>query len=297
MAQKKTEDTQKVQSGFVIGPIGQSGTPERTKADWLLKGVIKPVLEGLHSVEIRRSDEIPTPGMIDSQVINRIFDADIVIADLTDLNVNAFYEMAIRHVIGKPVIHMVDSGTPIPFDVRPYRTIVFDLTEFDGMERAKKELDDQVKDVFSEKHTADNPVLRARGKVKLEENATDFEKILRHEIDDLQKQVYEVRNEIGRSQARDLQRARANRMGTGRRSHQHLMIECEDPSFAEMARDRALKLARRSDVRARLLTDLSEESPNSFELCCSADSEFSIRRLVRQIDEELPSEITVTRTK
>ena len=37
--------TDKKKKCFVIGPIGAEKSPERTDADWLLQGIVKPALE------------------------------------------------------------------------------------------------------------------------------------------------------------------------------------------------------------------------------------------------------------
>src|SRR4029077_4166673 len=83
---------------FVVGPIGDAGSPTRGHADWLLDEIIQPVFaEHFKDFEVIRSDKIAQPGMIDSEVINHLLDADLVIADLTFQNPNVFYEMGIRH--------------------------------------------------------------------------------------------------------------------------------------------------------------------------------------------------------
>jgi hypothetical protein len=56
---------------------------------------------------VERADKITTPGMITSQIINRLHDVELVIADLTFHNANAFYETSIRHKVAKPIIHMI----------------------------------------------------------------------------------------------------------------------------------------------------------------------------------------------
>src|SRR5688572_26162800 len=105
---------------FVIGPIGENGSAIRTHADWLLHGIIEPVFaEHFPEVQLERADKIALPGMIDSQVINRLLDSDLVVADMSLLNANAFYEMGIRHMAQKPIIHMFLQGSEIPFDVKP----------------------------------------------------------------------------------------------------------------------------------------------------------------------------------
>jgi len=71
--------------------------------------------------ETIRADQISSPGMIDAQIIRHLIDADLVIADLSGLNPNAFYEIGIRHMVAKPIIHMQLDGEVIPFDVMLYR--------------------------------------------------------------------------------------------------------------------------------------------------------------------------------
>ena len=48
-----------------------------------------------------------------------------MIADLSGYNPNAFYELAIRHMEEKPVIHMIQEGQAPPFDVKDYRAVQF----------------------------------------------------------------------------------------------------------------------------------------------------------------------------
>ncbi len=61
---------------FVIGRIGDAGSPTRGHADWLLDEIITPVFEEhFKDFEVVRSDKITQPGMIDSQVINNLLAA------------------------------------------------------------------------------------------------------------------------------------------------------------------------------------------------------------------------------
>ena len=69
---------------FVIGPIGEPGSPIRIHANWLLKEIIQPVFaENFPEFRVERADEITAPGSINSQVITRLFDAPLVIADMS----------------------------------------------------------------------------------------------------------------------------------------------------------------------------------------------------------------------
>jgi hypothetical protein len=81
---------------FVIGPIGEAGSDIRRHADWVLKGIIKPTFDAhFQDFNVVRSDKISEPGSISSQIINRISSAELVIADMSFANPNAFYEMGI----------------------------------------------------------------------------------------------------------------------------------------------------------------------------------------------------------
>src|SRR5258707_8067405 len=92
---------------FVIGPIGDPGTEIRRHADWLLEAIIDPVFEAhFQDFTVQRSDKISEPGSISSQIINLLHTAELVIADMSRENANAFYEMGIRHMKRLPTIHM-----------------------------------------------------------------------------------------------------------------------------------------------------------------------------------------------
>ena len=45
-------------SCFVVGPIGNNDSDVRKFADWLLRGIIEPVLEGEFGYEVKRADEM-----------------------------------------------------------------------------------------------------------------------------------------------------------------------------------------------------------------------------------------------
>jgi hypothetical protein len=86
---------------FVVGPIGDAGSAVRGHADWLLDEIIAPVFsEHFNEFDVIRADRISSPGMIDSQVINHLLDAELVVADLSFQNANAFYEVGLRQAPG-----------------------------------------------------------------------------------------------------------------------------------------------------------------------------------------------------
>ncbi len=81
------------------------------------KLLIKPVVEkkGLKCI---RADEILHSGSIDYQMYKELYDADLVIADLSTANVNAFYELGIRHALKKrTTIVISEDKYSYPFDL------------------------------------------------------------------------------------------------------------------------------------------------------------------------------------
>jgi len=79
--------------------------------------IIKKAVEdaGLQCI---RADEIPHAGTIDVPMYELLLDADLVIADLSTSNLNAAYELGVRHAL-KPytTIIIAESQFDAPFDV------------------------------------------------------------------------------------------------------------------------------------------------------------------------------------
>lgn len=110
---------------FVISPIGDEGSPIREEADTLLDLVITPALEPV-GFEVIRVDRLKGAKAITTEIIQLIQDSELCIIVLTGHNPNVYYEMGRRHETGKPYIHLIRKGDPIPFDVAPIRTIMYD---------------------------------------------------------------------------------------------------------------------------------------------------------------------------
>ncbi|GAH03815.1 unnamed protein product, partial [marine sediment metagenome] len=117
---------------FIISPIGQAGSKIREEADAVLDYIIKPALskikaDGGPAIEAIRSDNIGIPGRIEEQMLEAILTYDLCIADLSGNNPNVFYELAIAQAAGRPVVLMCRAGESLPFDVKDYRNIEYDL--------------------------------------------------------------------------------------------------------------------------------------------------------------------------
>lgn len=142
---------------FVIAPIGEPDSETRKRSDQVLKHIIRPAVEAC-GYDAIRADQIDKPGIITSQVIQRVVGDPLVIADLTETNPNVFYELAIRHAIRKPLVQLIKKGDRIPFDVAGTRTIQVDHHDLDSVESAKQEIIKQINALENDQTEIETPI-------------------------------------------------------------------------------------------------------------------------------------------
>ncbi len=147
---------------FVICPLDAPGSETRKRSDQILSYIISPVVKEL-GYEAVRADGISEPGMITTQIIGKLLEVPLVIADLSYQNANVFYELAIRHAIGKPAILLIEKGQKIPFDISGLRTIELVTESFDleSIERAKDNLREYIKSIQKDPSKVESPVTTA----------------------------------------------------------------------------------------------------------------------------------------
>lgn len=126
---------------FLACPIGPENSATRKWSDGVFKHLVEPVIHDVlgNDNKPERADHIGKAGRISTQILQQLVKADVVIADLTDLNSNVLYELGVRQALLKPYILIAKKGTELPFDLRDLRTIFF-LLELDDIASAKIEL-------------------------------------------------------------------------------------------------------------------------------------------------------------
>ncbi len=125
------------------------------------KLLIKPVVEkkGLTCI---RADEILHSGSIDYQMYMELYNADLVIADLSTANVNAFYELGIRHAF-KPrtTIVISEDKYAYPFDLNHIKitsyTHLGEAIDYEEVLRFQQVLGDTI-DFVLNKEDFDSPI-------------------------------------------------------------------------------------------------------------------------------------------
>ena len=125
---------------FVVMPFGQKearpATPESATTpataaitidfDRVYSQLIEPALSCAGCVSFR-ADKEPGAGDIRTDMFYELVTADVVLADISLLNANVFYELGVRHGVAPRGVFMIHGGwTRRPFDVAPDRTFDYD---------------------------------------------------------------------------------------------------------------------------------------------------------------------------
>ena len=123
---------------FIVTAIGESGTPTRERADNVYRYLIAPVCEELGYKPVR-VDHVNAVDNINATIINYLKTAPMVIADMTEHNPNAFYELGFRQALELPLVPIIKVGERLPFDVMTTRTVFYD-TDVAKIEESKENL-------------------------------------------------------------------------------------------------------------------------------------------------------------
>lgn len=129
--------------------------------DKTYENIILPVCKALQ-LNCFRAKDIAINGVIDKPMYDWLYNADVVVADISTLNANALYELGVRHAL-RPYSTIVISEKELkrPFDVdhtviNPYEHLGTDIGVTEAR-RFKKELKAKISAVIKNPNT-DSPV-------------------------------------------------------------------------------------------------------------------------------------------
>ena len=133
---------------FIICPIGVSGSETRMHADDLFEE-IGTALEPF-GISAMRGDHNLDTKQVDADIIERIQNAELCIADLSEDNVNVYYELGRRDETGKPIILVRRHGLPpLPVDIAGRRYIEYEIETRRGARLFRDQLREAIKSVSS----------------------------------------------------------------------------------------------------------------------------------------------------
>jgi hypothetical protein len=149
---------------FVIMGFGEKNdlaTGRKLNLDATYKHIIKPAVEGAKYTCIR-ADEVRHSGVIDIPMYDLLYRAELVIADLSTANLNAIFELGIRHAL-KPrsTIIIAEDQFSSPFDInhiliRKYKHLGTDIG-YEEVQRMRKVLKETIK-AIAQNTIPDSPV-------------------------------------------------------------------------------------------------------------------------------------------
>lgn len=191
---------------FIVTPIGGSESATRRAADGLIVSVLEPLLEGL-GYDVFVAHKISLTGSITKQVIEHLLEDELVICNLSELNPNVMYELAVRHAAGKPVITLAENGTRLPFDIADERTIFY-TNDMRGVAELTPALKSAIAE-SADKADQDNPISRVRQHRALIDSLDqgDAKNILIDRLDNIEDLLRQI-NFVGRSVKRGGQEKR-----------------------------------------------------------------------------------------
>lgn len=178
-----SDKTQKI--CFVVMGFGKKTDYESGRTldlDATYEAIIKPAAEAA-DLRCIRADEIMHAGVIDARMYDMLLRADLVVADLSTGNVNAVYELGVRHALRpNSTIIMIESKGRLYFDLNHVSTFKYNhLGDDIGVReanRAKAELEELIKSAITTSKP-DSPVYTFLPKLKGPQlTEEEFERLL-----------------------------------------------------------------------------------------------------------------------
>ncbi|MFX0199826.1 MAG: hypothetical protein ACFFCW_27200 [Candidatus Hodarchaeota archaeon] len=143
---------------FVIMPFSKT-SKKRTEEYWNkhFETFLKPLIEECPELEAYRSEALR--GDILRQIISDLVVSPVVVADLTDMNPNVFWELGVRQSFKHCTVTIAERGTKIPFDVSGKGTLRYYPKDYIRNEKFRKKFKKAIKDCLSHPDSPDSHVL------------------------------------------------------------------------------------------------------------------------------------------
>lgn len=139
---------------FVIMPF--SPTPTCKNWDNIFDNFFKPAINGSgFGYYCERSNILGGPFIKD--ILQKLYTADIVLADLTDRNPNVFYELGVRHTFSNRTILVTQNLEQVPSDLAGYGVIEYSPS-IDGLRKFRQAIRKMLRTIEKNPDRNDSPV-------------------------------------------------------------------------------------------------------------------------------------------
>ena len=119
------------------------------------EGIIKPAAEAV-GLKVEKSDEIYGTGSIIHDIWSRIWQAVVVVADVTGKNPNVNYELGLCHSLGVPTVLITQNIDDVPFDYRHRRCIPYDTEKLKWEENLRQAISQTIQKALSGEERGDD---------------------------------------------------------------------------------------------------------------------------------------------
>jgi len=148
-------------SCFVIMPF--SDTANHTEEYWThhFEYFLKPLIEE-NGFKAYRSEALR--GDILDNIIKQLIHAQVVVADLTDLNPNVLWELGVRQSFKNGTITIAEYGISLPFDLGTKGTLFYNTSYHSHNPKRQtfiNQFKEAIQDCITNPEISDSPVLKA----------------------------------------------------------------------------------------------------------------------------------------
>lgn len=106
---------------FVLMPFGDP-------VGGYYEAIYKPAIEAA-GLSPGRADDLLASTAIIGDIWRGISEAAVVLADLSGMNPNVFYELGLAHAAQKPAVLTTSNLEDVPFDLRHLRVLTYDVAQ------------------------------------------------------------------------------------------------------------------------------------------------------------------------
>ena len=141
---------------FVIMPVSKTKSCSARGWTSIFNEMIKPAVAGSRlGFTCERSR--PRTGSLIRDILNELNTADVVIADLTDMNPNVFYELGVRHTLRNRTVLIAQDMKHVPSDLTSYWVVTY-KKDLSGLQDFKNKMKDTLRAMMKNPEKPDNPV-------------------------------------------------------------------------------------------------------------------------------------------
>lgn len=198
---KQQNPDTKLKCGIIM-PI--SAMPECTRQHWEeVKCIIEEAIREA-GYEPNLVSDANDSGIIQSRIVQNIYDNEMVVCDVSCKNPNVMFELGLRLAFDKPAIIIIDDQTSYSFDTAPIEHLSYprDLN-YHAINAFKKDLLKKIKatqEAYASDHA--NTFLKHFGEfrvAKIEHKEGSAEDVILSRLDNLETQIRNINNVAPRS--------------------------------------------------------------------------------------------------